>query len=90
MTEYKRVRNTLWAFGPHYKACMRPIIEHELVEVNGKLALLEHHLWEVKVFGYLGKREVEAYPTARDAFKRLRFFIYDYEVDYKLWGRMLP
>ena len=90
MTNYKRVRNTLWAFGPHYKACMRPVTDHDLVEVDGKLTLVTTCGWEVKIYGYLDKREVTRFADVRQAYNHLRFLVYDYEEDYKVWGRMLP
>lgn len=90
MTNYKKVNKTLWGFGPHYKACMKPVTTYDFIKVDDKLDICEVHAWEVKVYGRLGTREVERYTTVREAYNRLRFLIYDYEEDFKIWGEMMP
>lgn len=99
MNNYKRVsHNTIFAFGPHYKASVSKIrvtwvnadrVFHKdgrTAEETGSYG----SFWVVKVYGRYCSRENLIFKDAKDAFHELRFQLHDYEEDFKVWGEMLP
>lgn len=99
MNNYKRISpKTVFAFGPHYKACMTQTKiawanSFQFVHKDGKTAEQTETFgtfWIVKVFGKYGGREQIICNDAKDAFHELRHQLHDYEDNFQVWGELLP